>query len=232
MQPTPLLPGCYLLDLGSVNAYLLDHEGLTLIDTGNPGDAPRILSALKSLGYAPTDLQAMILTHHHPDHCGAAAALQEATGARVYMHRDDAEALASGLSKRTSLAPAPGLLNRLLFRFLLARAQTQVEPCTADQWISDGEELPLNGGLKVIHTPGHTEGHVSLLWEQQGGVMFVADAAIHVPKLRVHPGYEVFQTGRQSLRRLAAESFQVATFGHGRPIMQRGGQVFARAFGA
>jgi len=231
MRPTLLLPGCYLLDLGSVNAYLIDHEGLTLIDTGNPGDAPRIMSALKALGHAPTDLQAIVLTHHHPDHSGSAAALRAATGAPVYMHRDDGEALASGLAKRHALAAAPGLLNRLLFRLLLAPTPDQVEPCHIDHWIQEGQELPLNGGLRVIHTPGHTEGHVSLLWGQGGGVMFVADAAIHIPKLRVHPGYESFETGRQSLRRLAAQSFAVATFGHGRPLLKYADRTFKRAFG-
>lgn len=231
MRPNLLFPGCYLLDLGSVNAYLLDHDGLTLIDTGNPGDGSRILSAMQALGHAPTDLQAIILTHHHPDHSGSAAALREATRAQVYMHRDDAEALTTGLAKRPELRASPGLLNRLLFRFLLVPAQAEVEPCEVDQWIKDGETLPLNGGLRVIHTPGHSAGHVSLLWEPQGGVMFVADAAIHVPKLRVHPGYESFQTGRQSLRRLAAESFSVATFGHGRPLLKQADRAFKRAFG-
>lgn len=231
MSPQPLVPGLYLLDLGAVNAYLIDHEGLTLIDTGNPGDGPRILAAMATLGHAPQDLDRIIITHHHPDHAGSAAELKAATGAPVMAHRDDAELMAQGIAKRAELSPSPGLLNRILFRFLLKNVPTEIAPCEADETWLDDQQFGWHGGLQVIHTPGHTAGHLSLLWQQHGGVLLAADVAVNIPKLRYHPGYESYETGRQSLRRLANLEFAVATFGHGRPLLSNADQNFAQAFG-
>ena len=86
-----VVPGLHRIDLGPVNAYLLDSgAGPVLIDTGFPGDELPILGALAELALAPRELRAIVVTHAHVDHAGAAAALREATGAPIHMHPRDA----------------------------------------------------------------------------------------------------------------------------------------------
>lgn len=89
-----VVPGLHRIDLGPVNAYLLDTgAGPVLVDTGFPGDELRILGALAELAVGPHDLRAIVVTHADPDAAGAAAALRAATGAPVHMHPRDAESV-------------------------------------------------------------------------------------------------------------------------------------------
>jgi glyoxylase-like metal-dependent hydrolase (beta-lactamase superfamily II) len=86
-----VVSGLHRIDLGHVNAYLLDSgAGPVLIDTGLPGDELRILGALAELAVPPSALKAIIVTHADADHAGGAAVLREATNAPVHMHPHDA----------------------------------------------------------------------------------------------------------------------------------------------
>ena len=83
------------------NSYLLvDADGLTLIDTGIPGSAIKILNFIRRLGYTKRDLNRILLTHADWDHAGSLAALKRATGARVYASMYEARAVASGCFPR------------------------------------------------------------------------------------------------------------------------------------
>src|SRR5215208_1952213 len=87
-----VVPGLHRIDLGPVNAYVLDTgAGPVLVDTGFAGDELRILGALAELAVGPRELRAIVVTHAHPDHAGSAAALRAATGAPVHMHPREAE---------------------------------------------------------------------------------------------------------------------------------------------
>ena len=89
----------------------------------------------------------------------------------------------------------------------------------------DGETLPF-AGLKAVHTPGHTAGHLALWLPRDGGVLFVGDAATNFGRLSWGPIYEDVDQGRESLAKLAALDFQVAAFSHGRTIRARAGERF------
>ena len=58
------------------NVYLLVDDDLTLVDTGLPGRADLILEQIEELGYSPSDVKRIIITHHHADHTGSLAALK------------------------------------------------------------------------------------------------------------------------------------------------------------
>jgi hypothetical protein len=71
------------------------------------------------------------------------------------------------------MTPAPGLLGQVLCR-LFFNPNERMEPVTIDQPLSDGEILPIAGGIEAIHTPGHYAGHLALLW-RPGRMLFAGD---------------------------------------------------------
>lgn len=211
-----IVDGLWQINLGAVNAFLLDAGELTLIDTGLPESADKIRAAVESIGKKPADIKHVIVTHCHPDHAGGLAAIKRMTAAPVYMHRADAEMVRRGEGKRP-LTPAPGLLRHLLFNLFVARRSGAIDSCPVDCEVGDGDVLPIAGGLKAIHVPGHCAGQLAFLWPGRG-VLFAADAASNMPSLGLSLGYEDLQEGLKSLARLSALEFDVACFGHGAAI--------------
>jgi glyoxylase-like metal-dependent hydrolase (beta-lactamase superfamily II) len=211
-----IVDGLWQINLGPVNAFLLDAGELTLIDTGLPENAAKITAAIESLGKKTTDLKHIIVTHCHPDHAGGLAAIRRASQARVYMHATDAAMVRVGNGKRP-LTAAPGLIRHILFRLFVAGRSGAIEPCSIDCEVADGAELPIAGGLRAIHAPGHCAGQLVFLWPRRG-VLFAADAASNMPRLGLSLGYEDLELGLRSLAKLAALDFEIACFGHGAPI--------------
>ncbi|MDQ6695354.1 MAG: MBL fold metallo-hydrolase [Chloroflexota bacterium] len=230
MTAKMVVPGVYRVPLGPVNAFLIDHDGLTLIDTGIPGSAGKILDAVRDIGKKPADIRQILLTHAHADHTGSLAALKRELGVvATYMHSLDAELLRQGVAGRP-VRPAPGLFNRLFYTAFFARqsGMPKVEPAEVEHIVEDGSVLPVAGGFQVIHIPGHCAGQVAFLWPEQGGVMFAADAASNMFGLAYSPIYEDLALGRRSLRKLGKFKFEVACFGHGKPITEGAAERFAR----
>lgn len=228
--PRPVVPGLWRVGLAGVNAYLLaDGDGLVLVDAGSAGSAPALVEAARQLG---RPIRHVVVTHHHPDHVGALAELQRLTGARTWAHGLDAPLIRQGLALRDRFEANPGWLDGLLFRLFIGAAPRHVVPAGVDEVVSDGDWLPFAGGVLALHTPGHSAGHLALLWPEHGGVLLAADAAMNVPTLRLSLGHEDLPTALRSLRRLAARDFAVAAFGHGRPLLRHAAARFRRAFGA
>ena len=232
MGATQIVPGVYGISLGFVNTFVIDAGDLTLIDTGIAGSAPRILAAVRRLGRQPADIRHIVLTHCHADHTGSLKALQIESGAATYMHSTDAALVREGQAARP-LRPAPGLMNAAIFRLMMAgqSAPRTVEPVAIDHEIRDGEELPAAGGLQVIATPGHTAGHICLLWPHAGGVLFAGDAGGNMLGLSYAPIYEDLDAGQRSLGHLATLEFDVACFGHGRALVGGAAARFRQKWG-
>lgn len=233
MSVKQIVPGLHAVSLGIVNAFLIDDGELTLIDTGVPGSARKILSAVRQLGRRPTDIRHIVVTHCHADHSGSLNELKQATGASAAMHPLDAALVRDGRSGRP-MRPAPGLVNALIFRVMVSRgsAPMAVEPAPIEHELRDGAELPFANGMRVIHTPGHSAGHISLLWPRHGGVLFVADACANMFGLAHSPIYEDLAEGRRSLGRLASLDFATVCFGHGRAIVGGAAGRFRAKWGA
>ena len=216
MGMTQIVDGLYMVS-GLVNVYLLaTQDGYALIDTGFPGSAEKILKALKSVNVAPTEVRHMVLTHAHPDHIGSAAALKQATGATVYAHAEDAPIIEAGTGFRSVVA-TPGLRNRIMTKILSGRV-AKVDATPVDHLIADGQSLPFDPDLVVVHIPGHCLGQVALLWKKHGGVLLTADACINRGGLKLTAAVEDEELTRLSLAKLAGLDFEIACFGHGKPI--------------
>jgi glyoxylase-like metal-dependent hydrolase (beta-lactamase superfamily II) len=230
MDAKPVVPGLWAVKIRFVNAYLLDTgDGLALIDTGIPGSAPTIQEALRSIGRSPADIRHILVTHCHSDHSGSLAEMKRLTGAPAAMHPVDAAMVREGKAIRP-LTPAPGLLNAIICRFLLPGAPTEIEPAEIEHEVQDGETLA--GGLRAIHVPGHCAGQLAFLWPEHGGVLIAADAAANVFGLALSPMYEDVDEGRRSLSKLAGLEFEVACFGHGKPIPSGASRRFAQRWHA
>jgi glyoxylase-like metal-dependent hydrolase (beta-lactamase superfamily II) len=210
-----VIEGVHVVPMGFANAFLIEgDDGLTLIDAGYPGKEAAVFDAIRGLGRSPDQLKHLIFTHGHPDHIGSAAAILRETGARTYMHPLDIAMAESGGPFRP-LRPAPGLVGVLCK--LVYHPDERVEPVAIDQPLTAGEILPIAGGIKVIHAPGHCAGQVALLW-RPGRMLFAGDVCMNVMGLGDPVGFESLEDGRASQRRLASLSFDAAGFGHGEPI--------------
>lgn len=225
MAATQIVPGLYAIPVGPVNTFLLESsDGCTLIDSGLPGSADKVLQAIREFGKQPKDIRHIVLTHAHPDHIGSFAALKKATTADAYMHPLDAPIATSGRGFRPMTA-APGLLTGIMFR-LFVRPVASVESASIEHLVEDEEKLPIADGLTAIHVPGHCAGQLALLWPRYGGVLFAADACSNMMGLGWSLGYEDFEEGKRSLRKLTTLKFQVACFGHGKAILQNAADKF------
>jgi glyoxylase-like metal-dependent hydrolase (beta-lactamase superfamily II) len=105
-----------------------------------------------------------------------------------------------------------------------------MEPVAIDQPLTDGEILPIAGGIEVIHTPGHCAGHVALLWHP-GRMLFAGDVCTNLMGLGDPVGFESLEQGRASQRKLASLSFDAVGFGHGKPIAHDASAQFRYKWG-
>lgn len=144
-----ILPGVHWVEGVNANPYLLTRvDGkIVVVDTGMPGDAKKIREYLSTkMSKEPRDLETILLTHCHPDHAGSALELKELTGAKIAIHKDDADYVAG----RKRLPPIKGPPETPRF------PPPHFQP---DLLLEDGEVID---GLKVIHIPGHTPGSIAL----------------------------------------------------------------------
>lgn len=220
-----VVPGLWQVPLGPVNAYLADDgREVVVVDTGRPGSAPKLEAALGEIGRKASDVRSIVLTHAHPDHAGSAAALRRLTGAAIYMHEEDAVLLRRGVGLRpmTPSPGMPGIMWRLFIRRQVEKAR--VEAAEVEALLVDGGDAP--GGFRVVHVPGHCAGQVALYWPRLDGVLIAADTAANQMGLGLVPAYEDLDAGRRSLQGLAALDFEVAVFGHGKPILKGAAAAF------
>ena len=225
-----VVSGMYQLSNGGINAFLIDDgdAGLTLIDSGYPKDAEAITEGIHGIGRDLSDLTNILITHAHPDHLGSAKQLSGGT-TPISLHPGDADIAKAGVYQLT-MKPGPGILNSVLFRLLMRKKPSEFPAFQPDIDLKDGDVIDVAGGIEVIHTPGHTAGHVALLWKKDAGFMFTGDAAMNMLGLDYMLGYDDVAVGKASLARLAGLEFEAAVFGHGKPILSGASDKFAAKF--
>ncbi|HWQ71929.1 MAG TPA: MBL fold metallo-hydrolase [Desulfitobacteriaceae bacterium] len=146
-----------------------DNDNLILVDTGNPRQLEGIRLALEKAGVPFARLNKIIITHQDNDHIGSLPEILKASERKI-------EVLAHEADKEYIEGGKPWLKLEMIRKMLqsVPAEQRQAEealyniPVQAgvDRTVSDGEVLPDCGGITVIHTPGHTPGHICLYLNQ------------------------------------------------------------------
>ncbi|MEV7236791.1 MBL fold metallo-hydrolase [Streptomyces sp. NPDC051020] len=140
-----------------------DGDSCTLIDTGYPGDRDAVLASLEVVGLNQRSVAAVLVTHAHNDHIGAAEHLRVVHGVPVLMHqvevpharRDHLDQVSVG--QVLSQAWRPGVLPWAVHA--LRAGGTAHVPVSEPQAFPAPGALDLPGGPIPVHTPGHTNGH-------------------------------------------------------------------------
>lgn len=213
-----LADGVWALDLGSVNAYLVDDGTVTLIDAGTPGAADELRAGIAEAGYTVEDIDRILITHYDFDHVGGLPKL--ATDAPIYAMEPDASMLEG--ADRAPLTNKKGLLQRVTDLFL-------TRPERSITRVRDGETI---GDFTAYHTPGHTPGHTVYHHEDLGVMLFGDLVSEDNGELETPPWPLAYSNSRNrdSFRALAARGleFEIACMGHGDPLTSGGAGALDR----
>lgn len=165
--------------------YNENSNSYVLVDTGMPGQYEEILKQFEELGLPASNLSDIILTHQDIDHIGSLPQFIEKHSVNVYAHEIDKPYI-NGHKQlikwpETFIQMLPENRRNLVEAFYLPKPSANVTHV-----IKDGDYLPIAGGLVVIHTPGHTPGHVSFYHEPSktlitGDAMAVVNGELQGP---------------------------------------------------
>jgi glyoxylase-like metal-dependent hydrolase (beta-lactamase superfamily II) len=140
------------------DSYLVSSSaGSALVDTGMPGNEKRIIEYISGAGIEPKRLDYIILTHPDMDHSGSVAELKGLTDAKVAIHEVDAPRLA-GEMRLKEVKGVMGVLFGVMSPFI------RFTPVKPDVLLKDSERI---FDCMVIHSPGHTDGSISLYREKR-----------------------------------------------------------------
>ena len=224
-----LAPGVYRLASVYTNWYLLERGGrLTVLDAGLPADWRPFVAALSRLGHTPADVDAVLISHHHPDHRGNAERLGS-SGARVLAHPADA-AYIRGERHLSARSHLPFLRRPWYAAYMLgylAKGITRTPAVAKLSALADGEVVDVPGTPRVIHAPGHTAGSCALLLEERS-LLFSGDALVTLdvtrgprgrkgPQIVRGPVTEDADLALDSLDVLEATNAATVLPGHGDP---------------
>ncbi|WFE99018.1 MBL fold metallo-hydrolase [Micromonospora sp. WMMD964] len=210
----PLAPNVWRIPTvgrSAVNSYAFvdDDGGVTLVDCGLAKASARIVRGLAAIGKVPADVTRIVLTHAHPDHAGGAAEMARRTGAPVAAHTADVPFAEEGRAPVSDPTVTGGRL--------FARLNSGRFPAVrVAQPLADGDVLDVGGGLRVVHTPGHSPGHVSLLHEPTR-LLITGDALFNILGVRYSPKVlcSNFRMTKQTAHVFGELEYDLAAFTHG-----------------
>ena len=158
-----------------VYVYLIYGKKICLIDSGILSGRERLFSYLRNSGRDPKEIALIVQTHSHPDHIGLSGEIKEMSNCMVAIHAAE-KAWIEDIELQVRMRPT------LTFRAFVQR------PVAVDRALQGGETLDWEEGfsLQVIHTPGHSSGHVAIFLPRDGA-LFTGDG---VPPYGGVPIYE------------------------------------------
>ncbi len=187
------------------NVYLILDEKVVMIDTGTGFEHEELMEEVKEI-VSPDKIDYVIITHEHFDHCGGVKKIKEETMAEIMMHEIAAEIVESGNSIYASFFGA------------------SQEKCSVDVKFRGGEILNVGEGkLKIIYTPGHSPGSISI-YEERSRTLFSGDTVFsggYVGRTDFYGG-DINALGK-SILKLAELNVETLCPGHGE-MVENGGE--------
>jgi glyoxylase-like metal-dependent hydrolase (beta-lactamase superfamily II) len=242
-----IVPSIYSIDgldhpiptVGMVS-YLIEEKprDYTLVDTCFNCSIPTFESYLSNTGIDIQNINRIVLTHLHPDHVEAVNELKSKTGAEVYSHWIEAVYLSQELKYN-------GPPDRGAFEHVLKVMGTDIDkvsekfgninvgPIIIDRLLEDGDTI--GNTLQVIHTPGHTPGHISLYDKERriligGDILF--NSILNIDGLFVPPPTVTkdWNTSIVSARRLLSLKIEKLLLAHqSNPILENASRMIEKA---
>ena len=202
------------IECGNGNCYIIEENNkAVLVDTARSKYRDKVLSACQKV-----NVQLVILTHAHMDHCQNAAFISEELGVPVAISKADEE-----LIKNNMLQPlfAKTLAGKLVLSLSeKAFHYDKIPLFTPKIYLEDGDTLKDFGiSAKIIGLPGHTNGSIGIDFGKQG--VFVGDALMNMFYPTVSMLYHDYQQMLNSARKISELGERVIYFGHGSPKNNR-----------
>jgi glyoxylase-like metal-dependent hydrolase (beta-lactamase superfamily II) len=228
--PTPF-------SVGAVNVYLLEGERLTLVDAGPlTEDAWNALqSGLATAGYRMEQIEQVVLTHHHVDHCGLLERVRQASGARIYAHplavpyvemhpsfMDFHDRFFLELYRESGVPEEKLVIIRRFHQMM----ETFSQRSRIDGLLKHEQPVPDLSEWQVLYTPGHSQSHLSL-YRETDRVMIAGDhiikhissnAFIEPPRDHSRARPLTLVQYRTALQMCADMEIDLVLSGHGEPV--------------
>lgn len=196
----------YGLDSANWNyAYLILGNETVLIDTGRPGQGKNILKEINSMNIKPEQIKHILITHHDVDHVGNLALLEKETGAKIWAPKEDIPYIYGNKSR-------PGI-KKIISLFMRVKKPQNINVYEENQKIGD---------IKVISTPGHTPGHVCLLYKD---ILFAGDLVrASKGRLSMMRSSSTWNENllKDSIKKIDTYEFKWICTAHGEPIKNNG----------
>ena len=195
---------------------LVEDSRAILVDAGLQGSLIPITGGLKDLGLSLDQIDTVVITHAHPDHCGGLGEVVAGRSIAVAAHRLDADIISG-----TKTPPNP-LQNEFFAKMaepVLPKLMGSLVP--VDLPLEDGDLIPFSTEVRVVHLPGHTAGSIALYLPSKRAII-VGDALQYKFSRKLSPpSHRVTQDSKEALRsleKLLDLDFDVICFSHFPPM--------------
>ncbi len=242
MLERDVAPGIHRVEDAFTNWYLVeadDSRSVLIVDCGLPASWKRLPGHLAAIGRAPDDVEAVAVTHAHPDHIGFAEAIRAEWDVPVWLHERDRSLSRHPFRYETEHSVARHR-NRHVLRVGLAMARAGALRTRAIGDVrafsgTDGE-LDLPGAPRAIPTPGHTHGHTAFHFPDRGTII-VGDALATLEPYTGERGPRLVSgaanadnvAAMASLQRVAETDARTVLVGHGPPWTGGAAEAVQRA---
>lgn len=209
----------HTISLGMVNCFVLKGEQTILIDAGVAGQMDRFLAGLKAADLEPADIDLLLFTHGHADHTGLAEEILARSQAQTASHAIEKTYLEGG---KAPLPRGTNVAGKLMAALMKRMPQSGATPIKIDITFGN-EDFSLSAyGIpgRVIYTPGHTLGSISVLLDS--GEAIIGDLAMNAMSLRRKPGLPIFAEDvgmiKESWQKLLDAGAKTIYPSHGKPF--------------